>query len=81
MPEFDIGDSFTKYTREYDVTRTITGMENGGMYMIYTTSYLKKGKEYKPPVHNGRLSIESFADWAYRADTSTRVRPLKEVVV
>ncbi len=62
---FKAGDSFTLQTRSYDVTRTINEMD--GMYVLFTTSYSKNGKECKPPV-DGRLSLESFSDWAYKAD-------------
>lgn len=60
---FKVGDSFTRRNRSYDVTRTILSVE--GLYITYQVSYSPPNKPVPPPQ---RASLDSFADWANRAD-------------
>lgn len=64
-----IGDSFTRFMRDVDVTRTVESID--GMYVIYSIVYSKPSSARKN-LTGQRLSMDTFMDWANKADKTNK---------
>jgi hypothetical protein len=68
-PMISPGDSFTHFKSSVDITRTVEGFE--GMYVVFSVTYSDPSHSCKNMARQ-KLSIETFMNWANKADRTTK---------